>query len=160
MDRQLAALCEIFEIANEIPRVLSIHSYRATDLVLSKLRDYHPKGAVLHWWLGTRAETEEVIELGASFSVNASQAKRWASLALVPADRLLLETDHPFGDRSEKPPRQPGRLSRPEAALSSTLGISVGDLRQQTWRNMRRIADELNLVDMFPKQFQVQFLAA
>lgn len=97
----------------ETPRVLSLHSYRATAHVIRELREFRPDAAILHWWLGSSEETEAAVEAGAYFSVNPSQAKKWKSLRLVPLDRLLLETDHPFGDRSESQPRRPGNLSHP-----------------------------------------------
>jgi len=100
------------------------------------------------------------VAAGAYFSVNASQARSWKSLRLIPADRLLLETDHPFGDRSESPPRRPGNLARSEIAVSTALSVSPDALRRRTWSNLKAIAETLNLVEMFPRDFQVQLLAA
>jgi TatD DNase family protein len=140
--------------------VLSIHSYRATDLVLRELCEFRPRAAILHWWLGTPEQTEAALEAGAYFSVNASQATKWESLSLVPLDRVLLETDHPFGDRSESQPRRPGKVRKPEDLTARVLGVSPDALRRQTWCNLRRMAERLSLVEMFPREFQVQFLAA
>ncbi len=159
MESQLATLRGVLTLATDTPRVLSIHSYRATDLVLRELREFRPDAAILHWWLGSPEETEAAVETGAYFSVNASQAKKWESLRLVPLDRLLLETDHPFGDRSESQPRRPGNLSKPESTVSAERSISPDALRRQTWRNLKTIAEKLTLVEMFPREFQVQFLA-
>jgi TatD DNase family protein len=159
LESQLAALRGILRVTTETPRVLSLHSYRATSLVARELREFRPDAAILHWWLGSPEETETAVEAGAYFSVNASQAKRWKSLHLVPLDRLLLETDHPFGDRSESQPRRPGNLSQPESAVSAAFSISPDMLRRQTWRNLKGIAERLDLVEMFPRDFQVQFLA-
>jgi TatD DNase family protein len=138
---------------------LSVHSYRATDLVVRELREFRPAAAILHWWLGSPAETEAAVEAGAYFSVNASQVKSWKSLRLVPFDRVLLETDHPFGDRSESPPRRPGNLSKSESAVSAVFSVSPDALRLRTWRTLKAISEKLNLVEMFPQDFQVQFLA-
>ena len=160
MENQLAALRAILEVASDTPRLLSLHSYRATGLVVRELREFRPRAAILHWWLGSPAETEAAVAAGAYFSVNASQARSWKSLRLVPADRLLLETDHPFGDRSESPPRSPGNLARSEIAVSTALSVSPDALRRQTWGNLKAIAEALNLVEMFPRDFQVQLLAA
>jgi TatD DNase family protein len=159
MDSQLGALRGVLRLAVDTPRLLSIHSYRATDLVLRELREFRPDGAILRWWLGSPEETEAAVETGAYFSVNASQAKKWESLRLVPLDRLLLETDHPFGDRSESPPRRPGNLSKSESAVSAEIKTSPDALRRQTWCNLKAIAEKLNLVEMLPQEFQVQFLA-
>jgi TatD DNase family protein len=80
-------------------------------------------------------------------------------LELVPLDQLLLETDHPFGDRSQSQPRRPGNLSEAENTVSAEIGISADALRRQTWRNLKTIAEKLDLVAMFPWEFQVQFLS-
>lgn len=159
MEPQLAALHRVLALASETPRVLSLHSYMATDLVVRELSEFRPVAAILHWWLGSPEETEVALEAGAYFSVNASQAKKWKSLRLVPLDRLLLETDHPFGDRSESQPRRPGNVSKPETVVSAAFNISPEALRLQTWRNLKAISEKLNLVEMFPRDFQVQFLA-
>jgi TatD DNase family protein len=159
MEVQITTLRAILGIAAETPRLLSVHSYRATDLVLRELDDFRPYIMILHWWLGSPAETEAALEAGAYFSVNASQARSWKGLRLVPLDRLLLETDHPFGDRSESAPRRPGNLVKSESVVGAAFAVSSEALRHQTWRNLKTIAEKLNLVEMFPHEFQVQFLA-
>ena len=159
MESQLTALRGVLKVASDTPRLLSVHSYRATDLIVRELREFRPEAAILHWWLGSPAETEAAVEAGAYFSVNASQAKNWKSLRLVPLDRLLLETDHPFGDRSESPPRRPGNLAKSETAVSTTFSVSPDALRHRTWRNFKAISEKLSLLEMFPQDFQVQFLA-
>ena len=155
MESQLAALRAILEVASDTPRLLSLHSYRATGLVVKGSTEFRPHAAILHWWLGPQEETEAAVAAGAYFSINASQARSWKSLRLIPADRLLLQTDHPFGDRSESPPRRPGNLARSEIAVSTALSVSPDALRRRTWSNLKAIAETLNLVEMFPRDFQV-----
>jgi TatD DNase family protein len=159
MDAQLEALRAILAVASDTPRLLSVHSYRATSLVVKELREFQPPAAILHWWLGSPEETEAAVETGAYFSVNASQARSWKSLHLIPHDRLLLETDHPFGDRTESQPRRPGNLAKSESAVGAAIGLAPENLRRQTWRNLRTMSEKLNLADMFPRDFQVQFLS-
>ncbi len=160
MEAQLTALRGVLALSSETPRLLSMHSYKATELVLRELQHFRPEAAILHWWLGTPEETDAAVGAGAYFSVNASQANKWTSLRRIPPDRLFLETDHPFGDRAERAARRPGNLSRPEAAVSAAMGMSADALRLQTWRNLKALAERLSLVEMFPRNFQVQFLAA
>lgn len=159
MDAQVEALRGILAVASDTPRLLSIHSYRATSLVARELREFQPPAAIVHWWLGSPGDTEAALEAGAYFSVNASQARSWKSLHLVPLDRLLLETDHPFGDRTESQPRRPGNLARSESAVSAALSLAPETLRRQTWRNLKTVSEKLGLAEMFPQDFQVQFLA-
>lgn len=159
MDRQVEVLHQILQINAATPRILSIHSYRATSQVLDTLRQFTPRGAVLHWWLGTEAETIEAIDIGAHFSINRSQAKRWKSLSIVPPDRLLVETDHPFGDRGQSGTSRPGHLLDAESALASILGLSTEEVRRVAWRNFTSLTRELGIADLFPRAFQVQMLA-
>lgn len=160
MDAQRQAFRAALDVAADTPRILSIHSYRATGLVLQELREVRPRAAVLHWWLGSAAETEEAVELGAYFSVNASQARKWPNLRVIPLDRLLLESDHPFGDRIEPEPRRPGNIRNAEQESAQVFGVSAEYLRSQTWRTLRAIAERLELEALFPHDFQVQFLAS
>jgi len=159
MESQLAVLRGTLAVASESPRMLSLHSYRATEILIREMQEFRPAAAILHWWLGSRRETEAAVEAGAFFSVNASQAKKWNHLRLVPLERLLLETDHPFGDRSELQLRRPGHLLTSETIVSAAFNISPEELRRQTWRNLKAISVRLGLVEMFPHEFQVQFLA-
>ena len=157
---QTRVLRSVLEMSSDTPRLLSMHSYRATDQLLELLTSYQPQGTILHWWLGSPEATEAALEVGAYFSINASQAAKWPSLRLVPADRVFLETDHPFGDRSERGGRRPGTLTSAEAAVAQTLKLSVDALRRQTWRNLRTLCEDLALIELLPRAFQIQLLAA
>ena len=57
MESQLTALRGILRAASDTPRLLSVHSYRATDLVARELRAFRPDAAILHWWMGSPAES-------------------------------------------------------------------------------------------------------
>lgn len=157
---QTRVLRSVLEESSDAPRLISLHSYQATDKLLELLTTYKPQAAILHWWLGSPRATEAALEAGAYFSVNASQAAKWPSLRLVPADRIFLETDHPFGDKSERGNRRPGALTTAEAAVAQTLELSVKALRTQTWRNLRKLCEDLALIELLPRAFQVQLLAA
>ena len=159
-DLQRSTFVEVLRALRDTPRLISIHSSGATTAMLEVLSKERPRGAILHWWLGDDRETQTAIELGAYFSVNASQARRWPTLGNVPLSRVLLETDHPFGDRSEKPPRRPGNLINAETYAASRLGTTPAELRRQTWLNLKTICLDLGLVEMFPREFQVQLLAS
>lgn len=159
-DDQRAAFLAILRALVESPRMMSIHSYGATADVVAALEAERPLGVILHWWLGDESETRAAIELGAYFSINASQAKRWSALELVPASRVLLETDHPFGDKSERAPRRPGNLIAAETHVARRLGIQPAELRLQAWKNLKTMVDQLDLFDMLPRDFQVQLIAA
>jgi NAD(P)-dependent dehydrogenase (short-subunit alcohol dehydrogenase family) len=100
----VAVFDDVISVLGQTPRIVSVHSYRATRQVLNTIERHRPKGVVLHWWLGDEVETQAALDLGAYFSVNSAQATKWGALGLVPKTRLLFETDHPFGDRVERDP--------------------------------------------------------
>lgn len=160
LDRQQAVFDDVIRAVVAQPRIVSVHSYRATRRVLETLREHRPAGIVLHWWLGDEDDTRAAVDLGAYFSVNASQVRRWDALKVVPRNRLLTETDHPFGDRREAAPRRPGNVAYVERDLGSALGISADETRRLVWRNLQNLVGALGLVEQLPHQFQVQLLAA
>ncbi len=141
------------------PRLLTIHSYRATGAVLDVLRRRRPVSVVLHWWLGSDDETRAAVDLGARFSINASQARKWPGLAFVPPDRMLFETDHPFGDRTQSPPRRPGRVDTAERAVAERIGATLDEVRRGAWGALNELATEAGVLAMFPLEFQARMLS-
>lgn len=159
-DAQRRTLEAIFTILAEHPRLVSVHSSGATRSVLDAIEAHRPQGVVLHWWRGTEAETRRALDLGCHFSINAAEVARPRILSLVPRDRVLTETDHPFGDRRQAAPRRPGRVHDVEAAMARCWNVDIDGVRRQVWANLRRIATETSTADMFPGAFQRGMLAA
>ena len=80
-------------------RVMSIHSRLSAQYVINELRNIDGL-PVFHWFTGTKDELRDAINLGAWFSVGPAMLKSRSGreiLALIPKDRLLTETDGPFG---------------------------------------------------------------
>jgi TatD DNase family protein len=155
---------EVFDLVigalTEVPRIVSVHSYRATSEVLKIIDRHRPKGVVLHWWLGSEEQTRRAVEMGAYFSINASQVGRWTPLRIVPSHRLLTETDHPFGDRREATPQRPGNVAHAERRLGESLGRTPNDVRRLVWTNFSHLAADTGVEDLLPRQFQVQMLSS
>ncbi|MFO1459468.1 MAG: Qat anti-phage system TatD family nuclease QatD [Verrucomicrobiota bacterium] len=88
-------------------KILSIHSRGAATAVLDELRDVPGAGVpVLHWFSGSKAELNRAISAGAWFSVGTSMVlsqKGRELVASMPRDRILTETDGPFGKTNNKP---------------------------------------------------------
>lgn len=161
MSAQLDVFTHALSTLVEMPRIASVHSYKATGAVVDLIEAHQPRGIVLHWWLGTREETVRAVEAGAYFSVNASQARRWKHLDLIPSERLLLETDHPFGDRSETAPRRPGNVLKTEEAIARQLGRSPPAIRNQGWKNLAALAAHIpEAAEAMPRAFRVEMLSA
>jgi TatD DNase family protein len=159
MDDQQAVLSSAFEILAGEPRLVSVHSYKATSAVVEVLERYRPPGVILPSWLGTEEETVRAVEAGAFFSLNSSQLRRWPLASSLPRDRVVLETDHPFGDRQTKPQR-PGNLTDAETRLGKALDLTASATRRLVWQNLKRLVDDCPAVGaLLPREFQVQLLA-
>jgi TatD DNase family protein len=83
-------------------KVLSVHSVRSAKVVLDLLETYLPPSrgrVVLHWFTGSQAEARRAVDLGCYFSINAqmlANPRHCATVAALPLDRILTETDGPF----------------------------------------------------------------
>ena len=89
-------------------RVLSIHSRRAVDAVLMEIEACttgERVTPVLHWFSGSRAAARRAVMMGCYFSVNQRTLDHEKGRTLVrglPLDRILTETDAPFGLRQRR----------------------------------------------------------
>lgn len=142
------------------PRITSIHSYAATGAVLSCLAARPIRGAVLHWWLGDQEQTERAVELGCFFSVNASMLRQPDLLASLPLDRVLPETDHPFGDKSSGRGRRPGNVEDVERTLAQAHGLDQQRIRQEMWRNLAELVRTTNCGALLPRPVRVALAAS
>lgn len=150
MATQVTTLRSIFQVMKEKPRIATIHSNGACREVLELLAEAKLSGAVLHWWLGTPAETAEALRLGCYFSVNPAMLRHPNRLAAIPIDRMLTETDHPFGDRAEGSGHRPGLAMRVENAMAAFHSMSSSDVRLQLWRNLRSLVTETAVGGLLP----------
>lgn len=103
-------------------------------------------GVLLHCWSGSPESVREFSAFGAYFAFGGSLTFKGAhkgaeSLALVPRDRLLLETDAPY--LTPVPFR--GRVNRPEyvayvaGKVAEVLGISREEVEEITTENAKRL---------------------
>ncbi len=94
--RHIVARC-----AKATEKTLSIHSVRAAGMVLDVLEETscaQTCTCIFHWFSGSTEDLWRAIRMGCWFSVNEMQAstrRAKEQLKLIPADRLLLETDLP-----------------------------------------------------------------
>jgi TatD DNase family protein len=88
-------------------RVITIHSRRAATPVLDCLSEAGDVGKpILHWFSGTKSEIQRAVALNCWFSVGPAMLRgaRGRDLTkLMPRDRVLLETDGPFGRAGDSP---------------------------------------------------------
>ena len=158
MDEQVETLFEAFDVLRQTPRLTSLHSYAATGQLLEVLEAGSPPGIILHWWLGDTQQTRRAVDLGCYFSVNASSVRRKDVLAGIPCDRLLTETDHPFGDRRSRP-RRPGLVDDVEQALGHQHAMSPSEVRRLMWSNLRLLIATTGCSTMLPPETRVALIA-
>lgn len=88
-------------------RVMSIHSRQAATDVLNMLEARPRSGTpILHWFTGSQKELTRAIDLGCWFSVGPAMLKSANGRTLaasMPRDRVLTETDGPFGMLQRRP---------------------------------------------------------
>jgi TatD DNase family protein len=150
LPRQREVLASALGCLQQNPRLTSIHSYGATAEIIEELERTPIKGAILHWWLGEPALTEKAVKLGAYFSVNASSVRRIETIEAIPLDRLLIDTDHPDGNRVGRRPRQPGNVSGVEHTLAQTHAMSPAELRATTWKNLAALVRATDTSGLLP----------
>lgn len=124
-------------------RVLSIHSRRAATDVLDMLARHPDAGIpILHWFSGTKAELLRAIDMGCWFSVGPAMVlgRRARELvATMPPDRVLTETDGPFGAVRGQA-LAPGEVVQAQEALASCWGISPFDAAARVLTSLRKLA--------------------
>ena len=160
IELQTANLTAILEILTGTPLVTSLHSAGATRELIDVIDRQPTPGLVLHWWRGTPEDTRRALDAGCYFSVNSRELRSPAVLGIAPKDRILVETDHPFGDRSETQPRRPGHMARILTELAGRWGVSYDEAVRQTWVNWRELAIGTNTADRLPTSFRTEMLAA
>jgi TatD DNase family protein len=138
-------------------RIVSLHSFgtnnsssaRSTSLILDELRCTTVAAPILHWWTGNAAETRRAVELGCYFSVHSAVARRSLFRTQVPLERLLVESDHGWGD---PPGAIPHRVIWVEYLLSASLGMDVCEIRQLVWQNFSDIVRLTGTRELLPEQ--------
>lgn len=160
IDRQITTLSAALEVLKRKPRITSLHNSGATGEILDVLTRIPIKGAVLHWWLGEEAETARAVALGCYFSINASMARREDLLRRIPIDRMLTETDHPFGDRFASRSPRPGGVASVETAVAQLHGMDTAAVRVRAWRNLAALVSETRTASLLPRQVRLTLAAA
>ena len=134
-------------LAHERDRALVIHTREAWDETFAILDDEGlPARTVFHCFTGGPDEAAACVARGASLSFsgiitfkNAGPVR--AAAAMVPADRLLVETDSPYlapvPFRGQ--PNEPAWVAEVGAALAVTRGAGVTEIAELTRANAIRL---------------------
>ncbi len=146
-DLQLRTLRTALSFAAHTPRIVSLHSFRSTSVMLEELRRTPVIAPILHWWTGSAAETRQAVELGCYFSVHSAVARRSIFRTQVPLERLLVESDHGWAD---PPGAIPHRVIWVEYLLSANLRMDVGEVRRLVWQNFSRVVQLTGTRELLP----------
>jgi TatD DNase family protein len=134
--------------ARDLPLV--IHMRDCEPEIVSMLRGGRGRGplrGVMHSFTGTTETAAECLELGLYISFagmvtykKSEQLRRVA--AIVPPDRLLIETDSPYlspePNRGRRP-NEPAWIVHTARCLAEVRGTTVEELATQTTDNARRL---------------------
>jgi TatD DNase family protein len=145
--RQHDAFQAHIELAKEYGKALVIHTRESVDEALDTLARVGPPGRlVFHCWSGEKSHLDRALGLGAyiSFAGNVSFPKSEALrdlAAIVPDDRLLVETDSPFltpvPHRGK--PNEPRNVAFVGLAVAQARNIDTHLLAEMTSRNARAL---------------------
>jgi TatD DNase family protein len=131
-------------------RVISIHSRRAADEVISELEENRGSGTpIFHWFSGNQRELDRAIELGAWFSVGPAmlRGKRGRELtARMPKERVLTETDGPFAMVQGRA-LLPGEVGDAYIGLAQIWNCELGEVAT-------RIRSNLSVLENSVSQFE------
>lgn len=128
-----------FAVERDLPVI--VHDREAHADTLEVLRHFRPKG-VVHCYSGSAEMARELLELGLYIGFTGAVTFKGArraleALAVIPMDRLLVETDCPYmapaplrGKRSDS-----AMIPHTAAVMAGIKGVEVQELLDATCRN-------------------------
>jgi len=151
MERQLAWFGSLCDLALEFGLPVSVHVRDAADLAYRALRARPGLTGVMHYFSLDQEWAARFLELGfhlsfAGLVTRSTRAELREVARACPADRLLLETDSPFGQpaaRKREPQNRPAFLVDTAAVVAEVRGISLEELAEIEWRNAHRLFQRL-----------------
>ena len=151
-DEQEAVFHAQLVVAADMNRPVSLHCRRAWGAMMTVLRSLArlPPALIFHAYSGDAGLIEPLAAYNAWFSFCGSLTREGnrrgrAAAALVPADRLLLESDSPdLAPRQVPPgaPNEPAYLPHTLADLAACRNLSPEAAASLTWENACRVFGE------------------
>lgn len=144
-DAQRAVFARQLELAHRLGRKVVIHTREAFGDTIAIIRECGIDGRrlVFHSCTQERADVEQMLDLGASVGFSGIVTFRNAqhlrdAAAIVPADRILVETDSPY--LSPEPVRsmrnnEPANVAHTAAALARLRSQPLDSFAAQTTQN-------------------------
>jgi TatD DNase family protein len=139
-DSQVRVFEHILAACSEMGgRIMSLHSRRASRVVLDALEAFPDAGIpILHWFSGSFRDLDRAINLGCWFSVGPAmlQSKGGRSIAeRLPRERVLTESDGPFA-RVQGKPLMPWQVDLAVLELSKIWSHPRNDVGEMLQNNL------------------------
>ena len=102
-DEQISVLRELLATLKGKKKIVSVHSCKAEEDLLTLLCEYEIKNVIFHWYSGPVDLIPAILVQGYYFSVNEAMCrskKGQAIIEKIPKDRILTETDAPYNERT------------------------------------------------------------
>lgn len=156
-DKPLQA--EIFRrqiyLAEALGLPVQIHSRDCAEDMVQTLKEYAPHlkyGAMLHCYSHSTETAVELEKLGISFSFGgtstwSSSKKAKRTIAALPLEKLMTETDSPYlAPRSlyGKFPNTPASIPEIAENMAEIKGIALEELAESVWTNAHALFKKLN----------------
>jgi TatD DNase family protein len=132
---QMARLDELFALAVEVDLPVSIHNRSAATELAGAIAAHPRLRGVMHYFALEWDWAERFLQLGfyLSFAGLVTRPSRHGLREVVkrcPSDRLLLETDSPYGNAHQRMgvPNRPAYLLDTAALVAELRGISIDEL--------------------------------
>jgi len=150
LEQQAGVLMDILLMcAKAGGKTLSLHSREARPMLLDLLAVEPLAGRpILHWFTGSAREVRRATELGCWFSVGPAMLlseRGRISVAAMPQDRILPETDGPFGQQNGRSlyPWEATHVARP---LADIWNVPIELAAEQLVSNFRRLSIESEVI--------------
>jgi TatD DNase family protein len=125
-------------------RIMSIHSRHAVDEILDQLAKVPGAGLpILHWFSGTSSQLRRAADIGCWFSVGPAMLRgaKGRSLAkAMPRNRILTETDGPFGSGPDGP-LHPADAWIAVKQLAGIWEVPLVEAKRQLFDNLRFLSE-------------------
>jgi TatD DNase family protein len=131
----------LLKCADNGKKVLTIHSRKAEQEVISMIGANFPGKIILHWFSGSIASLKKGVENGCYFSINSAMTRSKSGanvLQNIPLDRLLLESDGPFVDYMGRP-ADPSVTQFVTSEIATILGVETNLISKQLAKNFKNL---------------------
>lgn len=140
---QLKAFRHILSSVNKSGgKVMSIHCRHSAKAVLDELENIDGT-PILHWFSGSKSELKRAISRGCYFSIGPNMLcskKGQEILSLIPTDKILTETDGPFGKYNRKI-LMPWDASIANDIIADNLGFSKEEMNFLIRSNLKKLLE-------------------